>query len=115
MNTKLWIILVALGWTTMTSAQTVPDYVPVNGLIGWWPFNGNANDMSGNGRHGSVNGPVLTNDRTGTPNSAYYFDGFNDLISLSPLNVSFANGLTVSVWCKLEQSTGNAQFLVARG
>lgn len=115
MNTKLWVLLAILGFATMTSAQPVPNYVPANGLVGWWPFNGNANDISGNDRHGTVSGAVLTNDRTGAPNRAYYFDGFNDLISLSPLNVSFANGLTVSVWCKLVQSTGNAQFLVARG
>ena len=115
MNTKLWVLLAISGFATMTSAQPLPDYVPANGLVGWWPFSGNANDMSGNGRHGSVNGAVLTNDRTGASNTAYYFDGFDDLISLSPLNISFANGLTVSVWCKLVQSTGNAQFLVARG
>jgi hypothetical protein len=32
-----------------SSAQTLPDYLPTNGLVGWWPFNGNANDESGNG------------------------------------------------------------------
>ena len=30
-----------------------PSYVPTNGLIGWWGFNGNANDGSGNGHNGS--------------------------------------------------------------
>jgi gliding motility-associated-like protein len=115
MNTKLWVLLAILGFATMTSAQPVPDYVPTNGLVGWWPFTGNANDISGNGRHGSVNGAVLTNDRTGASNTAYYFDGFNDLISVAPPNVSFANGVTVSVWCKLVQSSGNSQFLVSRG
>ena len=24
----------------------VPSYVPTSGLVGWWPFNGNANDES---------------------------------------------------------------------
>jgi hypothetical protein len=33
----------------------VPSYVPTNGLVGWWPFNGNANDESGNGNNGTVN------------------------------------------------------------
>jgi hypothetical protein len=36
-----------LGLTAATMAQTVPSYVPTNGLVGWWPFNGNANDESG--------------------------------------------------------------------
>jgi hypothetical protein len=40
-------------------AQTqIPSYVPSNGLVGYWPFNGNANDESGNGNHGVVNGVV---------------------------------------------------------
>jgi hypothetical protein len=115
MLAKSCIICFLSMFSTLSIGQILPDYVPSNGLVGWWPFSGNANDMSGNGCHGSVNGAVLTNDRTGASNTAYYFDGFDDLISLSPLNVSFANGLTVSVWCKLVQSSGNAQFLVARG
>ncbi len=44
----------ALSLTTATMAQ-VPNYVPTNGLVGWWPFNGNANDESGNGNNGIVN------------------------------------------------------------
>ena len=45
----------------------LPDYVPSNGLLGWWPFSGNADDESGNGRHGTVNGATLTADRNGNP------------------------------------------------
>ena len=58
-----------------TGFSQVPNYVPTNGLVGWWPFNGNANDESGNGNHGSVNGASLTGDRYGTMNKAYYFSG----------------------------------------
>jgi hypothetical protein len=58
----------------LTFAQ-VPSYVPTNGLVGWWPFNGNANDLSGNGNNGTVNGATLTTDRNGVANSAYSFSG----------------------------------------
>jgi hypothetical protein len=34
-------------------------------LVGWWGFNGNAQDGSGNGNHGTVNGATLTTDRLG--------------------------------------------------
>ena len=56
-----------------SSAQTLPNYLPTDGLVGWWPFNGNANDESGNGNDGiafetstgldrwSVPGPILFN------------------------------------------------------
>ena len=41
----------------------VPSYVPSNGLVGWWGFNGNANDESGNGNNGTVFGASLSTDR----------------------------------------------------
>lgn len=37
------------------------------------PFNGNANDISGNGNNGVIVGATLTSDRFGNPNSAYSF------------------------------------------
>ncbi len=53
----------------------LPDYLPSNGLVAWYPFNGNANDESGNSKHGTVlNGPQLTTDRNGNAQSAYDFD-----------------------------------------
>ena len=51
-----------------------------NGLVGYWPFCGNANDESGNGNDGTVNGATLTSDRFGNVNSAYDFDGVTDHI-----------------------------------
>jgi hypothetical protein len=61
----------------------IPSYVPRDGLVGWWPFNGNANDESGNGNHGTVNGATLTEDRFGNLNSAYSFDGISNYISVN--------------------------------
>ena len=56
-------------------AQTLPSYLPANGLVGWWPFNGNAQDESGNGNHGMVNGASLSADRFGNVGKAYSFNG----------------------------------------
>ena len=77
----------------------VPGYVPSNGLVGWWPFNGNANDESGNGNDGTVNGATLTTDRFGNAGKAYSFDGVNSFIKV--LNSSHPTGdfdITYSVW-----------------
>ena len=38
------------------------------GLVGWWKFDGDATDSSGNGNDGTVNGATLTNDRFGQAN-----------------------------------------------
>ncbi|MDG1013920.1 MAG: gliding motility-associated C-terminal domain-containing protein, partial [Flavobacteriaceae bacterium] len=80
------------------------------GLVGYWPFCGNANDESGNGNNGSVNGATLITDQYGTPNSAYSFFSEDDYISLSE-NLVFtdADGFTVSIWMKKEDLTGYLQ------
>ena len=49
-------------------SQDLPSYVPTNGLVAYYPFNGNANDASGNGNHGTVNGAILANDQNGNQN-----------------------------------------------
>ncbi len=78
---KKTILLLSLVLTLNVNAQ-VPTYVPTSGLDGWWSFNANANDLSGNGNNGTVNGATLTSDRNGNPNSAYSFNGSSDYISL---------------------------------
>jgi len=65
-------LAVGLCITANLMAQ-VPSYVPTNGLVGWWPFNGNANDESGNGNNGTVNGATLTADRFGNNSKSYSF------------------------------------------
>lgn len=44
------------------------------GLVAYYPFNGNANDESGNGNNGTVNSAILTTDRFGNVNKAYQFN-----------------------------------------
>ncbi len=53
-----------------------------DGLIAYYPFNGNADDESGNGHHGEVFGAALASDRFGNANSAYTFDGEDDYIDV---------------------------------
>ena len=75
-------ILLTLILISLNSTAQIPSYVPSNGLVGWWPFNGNANDESGNGNNGTVNGALLTNDRNGAANNAYSFNGIDNYIDL---------------------------------
>jgi hypothetical protein len=100
--TILFLILLFSGFNVFGQ---VPNYVPTNGLVGYWPFNGNANDESGNGLNGIVTGASLTTDRNGAANSAYNFDvshwswgSGGDKIFIpfhASLNVS---NITVSAW-----------------
>ncbi len=71
-----------------------------DGLVAYYPFNGNANDESGNGNHGTAfNGATLTEDRFGNNYSAYYFDGEDDYIDF-PETVFGASisEFTLSTW-----------------
>lgn len=43
------LLLVFIFCAIHVQGQTIPAYVPTNGLVAWYPFNGNANDESGNG------------------------------------------------------------------
>jgi hypothetical protein len=100
MKTLLLTIVATIGLIAATMAQNVPNYVPTNGLVGWWPFNGNANDESGNGNNGTVNGASLAADRFGNSNAAYDFDGVNDFIDLS--NTSFQGDFSLSFWFSID-------------
>ena len=67
----LLIIFLILVLAKLTIAQ-VPDFVPTDNLVGWWPFQGNANDLSVNSNHGTfVGASTLTTDRFGTSNRAF--------------------------------------------
>ncbi len=73
-----------------------------DGLVAYYPFNGNANDESGNGNNGIVSGATLVADKFGKINSAYNFNG-NNFIELQFKNLPTGSSeRTVSTWAKLD-------------
>ncbi len=74
--------------------------IPIDGLVAYYPFNGNAHDESGNGNDGGVLGASLTFDRFGNPDHAYSFDGVDDLISIpnSSSLQSIDSEITLAAW-----------------
>ncbi len=75
-----------------------------SGPIAFYPFNGNTNDESGNENHGvAVGGAMLSPDRFGTPDKAYYFDGIDDYIEIasSPTLESPSYEFTFTGWIKI--------------
>lgn len=82
--------------------------IAADNLIGFWKFNGNANDSSGKGNNGTVTTghaffgagtPVLTNDRFGRANMAYHFDhgGNIEVPYTSALN---PQQMSISLWVR---------------
>jgi hypothetical protein len=75
--------------------------VITNGLVGYWPFDGNANE-SINGNNGTIVGAVLDTDREGSANKCYTFDGVDDDIWVAH-NSIFDLGthdMSFSMWVK---------------
>ena len=71
------------------------------GLVAYYSFNGNANDESGNGLNGVVNGAILTTDRRGNTNTAFSFSDNQDITipnsqnqNLYPISISFWYSVT---------------------
>ena len=90
--------------TNALFSQNLPSYVPTNGLVGYWPFNGNANDESGNGNHGIVDGAILTTDRNNSINKAYSFDGNNSFIHVKNSdNLNFIDKFSFSLWMNINK------------
>ena len=85
----------------LTIAMDSNAQIPTDGLVLWYPNNGNAINNVRNGNDGVVNGATLTIDRFSTYNSAYSFDGIsNKIIIANSDTVDFSNGVTFSAWVK---------------
>ena len=76
---------------------------PEDGLVVYYPFNGNADDESGNGFDGIVNGATITTDRFGNENSAYSFDGMDDFIETSLVFSGDQDPVSYVVWVNIAQ------------
>lgn len=93
------VILVIFGLLTHGSLAQIPT----DGLIAHYTFQGNANDVSGNGNHGTLFGPVLSNDRFGNPDGAYTLDGIDDYIDIGNLQILRPQlPVTIAAWIRIE-------------
>lgn len=109
----LWaaLLLPALAQTSLT-----------NGLVAYYPFNGDANDAAGT-NHGTVTGAGLTTNRFGNLNTAYNFSGSaaSDSVALTNTALYDAPDYTISVWFNAAAYPGaaggptEAMMLFSRG
>lgn len=109
MKKKITTLLASVALTVNAFAQ-----IPTNGLIGWYPFNGNANDESINTNDGTVNGATLSIDRFGNSNKAYNFNGISDYIAIPNVAVQGSSDRTISFWVKTNFQ-GSGSMVVSTG
>ncbi|SVD88567.1 uncharacterized protein METZ01_LOCUS441421, partial [marine metagenome] len=81
-----------------------------NSLVAYYPFNGNAKDLTSNGRDFTVyDNTTLTNGKDNSSNSAYSFDGNGDYLETT--NIPSFDNYTISLWAKPASSgTYEAMF-----
>jgi len=75
-----------------------------NGLVGFYPFCGNANDISNTKNHGTINQTTFSTDRFGNYSSALSFNGISSYVQLKD-TLPIKNNFTISFWFKQLEST----------
>jgi hypothetical protein len=85
-------------------------------LIAWYPFTGNALDISGHNLNGTVSGAKLTADAMDVALQAYFFDGVNDHIRVpnDPI-LNFTDGITVSLFAQPQILGDKERFMISHG
>jgi hypothetical protein len=74
-----------------------------DGLVAYYPFNGNANDESGNANNAvPKNGVLLTSDRSGNADKAYQFDGVDDVLELNGTSSLDPAHLSIALWFSMD-------------
>jgi len=87
-----------------------------DGLVAYYPFEGSANDESGNGLDGTVNGAILTEDRFGNAHSAYSFDGnSSSIVVSSSSSLNPVDQLSIAFWINIEDTTNRFSFILHKG
>ena len=114
---KNFLTVITLGLTIVVHGQSIPNYVPTNGLIGWWQFDNSYNDLSSNARNaiyvsGNNGSITFCDDRNGNPNGAIEFQSTPSWNSAGPklkvaydANMNISSEVSISVWSYLDSSS----------
>jgi hypothetical protein len=103
---RLFILTFFAAFLSQIQAQSFLT----NGLVAYFPFDGNANDASGNGYHLVSQGATPATDRFGVASNCFYFDGNAYMASTNNFSITGNSPRTVSAWC---YSTNSQQQYIA--
>jgi hypothetical protein len=81
-----------------------PDFVK-DGLVGYYPFNGDVKDYSGNENDAIGTGLTFAVDRFNYSDGAVHFNGLSDFLIIPDFGNSLENNEgTIIMWCKIDTS-----------
>ncbi|GBD88411.1 hypothetical protein BMS3Abin03_02347 [bacterium BMS3Abin03] len=86
---------------SLSSIQSITfgssNIIVTEGLVSYYPFNGNANDVWGTNNGTFMNGTTVSTDRKGNANSACLLDGVDDYVALTTY-LPETDEISISVW-----------------
>ncbi|MCK4454097.1 lamin tail domain-containing protein [Candidatus Parcubacteria bacterium] len=84
-----------------------------NNLAGYWPFDDDVEDKSGNANHGTNNGAVFS---TGKINQVLSFNGVDDYVEVADsVTLDITDQITMEAWIKVEDLPDTYSTVVSKG
>jgi len=115
---QMAVVIAGLSFSAFTLEAQIPPFL-TNGLVAYFPFNGNANDASGNLNNGTMFGSAAFGvDRFGNSNSCLSLPGTSgngsgvDIPSLSSMSFS---PVTYSAWIRINNYLPNSLVMTLVG
>ena len=106
------LTLAALVFATSCFGQ-VPDYVPADGLVAWYPLDGGGLDGTGLGEEAIIHGGEWVIDRFGLENGAIRLDGVDDYVEIpssDQINFGDSQSFTVALWWSPDAEVSHGGF-----
>jgi hypothetical protein len=105
---KLTLLFIGTAFVflvVMTAANAQVPAWSTNGLVAYYPFNGDTTDASGNGNDGTATNSGPTADRTGQADSAWNFlaDVTSGITVTDAPSLNFTDQMTLSVLVRFDQ------------
>ena len=112
-----FILFATFAVLSATASSQLPNYIPEDGLLAWWPLNGTGEDLGPNGFHGTIMGeafPVV--DRHGVEGGALEFQG-NQWVEMGAREEWFPEAFTINAgyWTYEWPDPADYRSVVAKG
>ena len=121
------LLTLLLAASCLTAVGQVPDYVPTEGLVGWWPLDNSASNVWSNEHQGSID--AISNavlevgqNRFGQPEACLDFSGNISRVSIPhsealSLGRDNANAITYALWFRRTTNPANSndEILLTKG
>lgn len=101
---KRLMALTLSAFSVLSYAQ-IPDYVPTDGLVAWYPLDGDANDVGPNQFVGQLSGTTAYEGHLGNDGGSFWFDG-NAFVHSPFSTLSTEQGATYTAWVQRANRPG---------